>query len=67
MKIFAIIFTVLAIASIAFSASKVDLNNPFQGDSIIALIMIMGTLCALALIYILMTSKKIQDKLNNKN
>lgn len=66
MKIFTILFTILAIASIAFSITKIDMNDPFQGDSIIALIMIMGTLCALALVFILMTSKKIQEKQKNK-
>ncbi len=66
MKIFSIIFTVLVIASIVFSATKIDMSNPFEGDSVIALIMIMAALCALALIYILMTSKKIQDNLKKK-
>ncbi|MBT8309820.1 MAG: hypothetical protein EX254_06135 [Flavobacteriaceae bacterium] len=66
MRIFSIIFTILAIASIILSASKVDLDNPFQGDSIVALIMIMAALCALALIYIWITSKKIQERINKK-
>lgn len=66
MKIFTIIFTVLAVASIAFSASKIDTSNPFEGDSIIALIMIMSALCALTLVYILMASRKIKDRLNKK-
>ena len=66
MKIFTIIFTVLTLVSIAFSASKIDMSNPFEGDSIVALIMIMAALCALALVYIFMTSKKIQDNLNKK-
>jgi len=66
MKIFTIIFSILVIASIIFSASRVDISNPFEGDSIVALIMILAALCALALVYILMTSKKIQDNLKNK-
>lgn len=66
MKIFSIIFTVLAIASIAFSATKVSTSSPFEGDSLIALIMIMAALCALTLIYILMISRKIKDKTKHK-
>jgi len=66
MRIFSIIFTILAVASIIFSASKVDLDNPFQGDSIVALIMIMAALCALALVYIWVTSRRIQDRINKK-
>lgn len=66
MKIFTFIFTILVIASIVFSVSSVDMSNPFEGDSIVALIMILAALCALTLVYILMTSKKIQDKLKNK-
>ena len=66
MKIFTAIFTALVIASIAFSASKIDTSNPFEGDSVVALIMIMAALCALALVYILMTSRKIKDTLNKK-
>jgi len=66
MRIFSVIFTILAIASIAFSATNIDTSNPFEGDSIIALIMIMAALCALALVYILMTSRKIKDNLNKK-
>ena len=66
MKIFTVIFTILALVSIAFSASKIDTSNPFEGDSIIALIMIMAALCALALVYILMVSRKIKENLNKK-
>ena len=66
MKIFSIVFTVLAIISIVFSASKVDLSNPFEGDSLIALILILAALCALILVYILILSRKIQKKLNSK-
>jgi uncharacterized membrane protein YkvI len=67
MKVFSIIFTILAIASIIFSASRVDLNDPFKGDSMVALIMILASLCALALVYLLIMSKKVQDKIKNKN
>lgn len=66
MKLFTIIFTVLAMASIVFSALQVDTSNPFEGDSLMALILIMAALCALTLVYILATSKKIQDRLNGK-
>jgi len=63
MKIFTFIFTILVIVSIVFSATNIDLDNPFEGDSLAALIMILAALCALALVYILMISKTIQSKL----
>jgi len=63
MKIFTFIFTILVIVSIVFSATNIDLDNPFEGDSLAALIMILAALCALVLVYILMVSKMIQSKL----
>lgn len=66
MKIFYIIFTILAILSIGFSVTKLNVENLFQGDSLVALIMIMAALCALVLLTILMVSKKIQEKVKSK-
>jgi len=55
----------LSVALIAFNATMVDLNNPFNGDSTVALIGIMAPLCAIILLCLYMTSKKVEQKLKN--
>lgn len=57
-----IILIVLAIALIAYNVTLVDYSNPFSGDSIVAVIGILAALCAIVLILIYRTSKKIQKK-----
>jgi len=63
-KTFSIILIILALALIAYNVTLVDFENPFQGDSTVALIGIVASLCAIVLLLIFMTSKKIQKKLN---
>lgn len=53
----------LAVALIAYNATMIDYQNPFEGDSIIALIGIVAPLCAIILLLIYMTSKRIQNKI----
>ena len=50
-------------ALIAYNVTMVDFENPFQGDSTIAIIGIIAPLCAIILVLIYMTSKKIEKKL----
>ncbi|MBO6534147.1 MAG: hypothetical protein ACE37L_10800 [Allomuricauda sp.] len=64
-KTFAVILIVLALALIAFNVTLVDFEQPFQGDSTIALIGIVASLCAIVLMLIFMTSKKIDKKLKD--
>jgi len=59
-----IILIVLAVALIAYNVTEVNFNNLLEGDSVIALIGIVASLCAIVLLLIFMTSKKIQDKVN---
>ena len=59
-----IILIVAAVALIAYNVTLVNFENPLEGDSIIALIGIAASLCAIVLLLIFMTSKKIQDKVN---
>lgn len=61
-----IILIVLALALIAYNVTIVDFQNPFDGDSTIALIGILAPLCAIALLLIFRTSKKIQEKIDGK-
>ena len=63
-KTFSIILIILALALIAYNVTLVDFENPFQGDSTVALIGIVASLCAIVLLLIFITSKKIQKKLN---
>ncbi|MCC9042415.1 hypothetical protein LNQ81_06865 [Myroides sp. M-43] len=62
MKIFSYIIIVFAVALVVLNATKLDFNNLFQGDSLIALIGIVAVLCAVCIILIYRTSKMINDK-----
>jgi uncharacterized integral membrane protein len=56
-----IILIILAIALIAYNVTEVNFENLFEGDSIVALICIAASLCAIVLLMIYMTSRKIQN------
>ncbi|PWL39693.1 hypothetical protein DKG77_02355 [Flagellimonas aquimarina] len=62
-KTFSIVLIFLALGLIAYNVTLVDFKNPIQGDSTIALIGIIASLCAIVLLLIFMTSKKIDKKL----
>ncbi|SNY95190.1 hypothetical protein [Flagellimonas pacifica] len=62
-KTFIIILILLAMGLIVYNVTLVDFENPFQGDSTIALIGIVASLCAIVLLLIFMASKKIDKKL----
>ncbi|NNF20108.1 MAG: hypothetical protein HKN61_10045 [Flavobacteriaceae bacterium] len=62
-KYLSIILVVLALALIAYNVTVVNFNDPLQGDSTIAIIGIVAALCAIVLILIFNTSKKIQKKI----
>ncbi len=62
-KTFIVILIVLAMLLIAYNVTLIDFNNPFEGNSIIALIGILAALCAIVLLLIFMTSRNIQDKI----
>ncbi len=61
-----IILILLALALMAYNVTIVDFQNPFEGDSTVALIGILAPLCAIALLLIFRTSKKIQQKIEGK-
>ncbi len=62
-KTFIIILIILGIVLIGYNVTLVDFNNPFEGNSIIALIGILAALCAIVLLLVFSTSKKIQKKI----
>ena len=62
MKYIILIFSIIAIALIAYNVTLLNFNNLFEGESTVALITILASLCALVLLQILRISKKIEDK-----
>ncbi|MFV8361843.1 hypothetical protein ACNQGO_00485 [Flavobacterium sp. ZT3P35] len=66
MKIFTNILVLLAVALIIFNVTLLDYRNPFQGDSVVAFIGIAASLCAVLILLILKTAKKIEDKSNEQ-
>jgi uncharacterized integral membrane protein len=67
MKLVSISLSIMAFLLIVFNATKVDVNTPFKGDSIIALITIIASLCVIILLQILRTSKRIEQQQKHKN
>lgn len=65
MKIFTYIVIVLAVLLIGLNISQIDTNNPFKGNSSVALIGVVATLCAVILIVILKMAKTIEEKTKN--
>jgi len=63
-KTLSFILIVLAVALIAYNVTLVNFQNPLEGNSIIALIGIVASLCAIVLLLIYMTSRKIKDKMD---
>ncbi|WP_047548541.1 hypothetical protein [Psychroserpens sp. Hel_I_66] len=66
MKYFTIIASVLAVGLIAYNAALLDFNNPFEGESIVALITIVLSLCVILLLQILRFSKQVDQKLKGR-
>ena len=67
MKIFTIIISVIALGLIVFNTTKVNFETPFVGESMIALITIVASLCVILMMLILQVSKKIEGKVKNRN
>ena len=65
MKIFTNILIFIAIALIIVNVFLLDFNKPFEGDSMIALIGIVASFCAVLILLIFRMSKKIEEKVKN--
>lgn len=61
MKIFSYFVYVIALITIVINSTKLDFNNLFEGDSTIALIGIVASLCAIVLMLMYKTAKKLND------
>lgn len=66
MKLFTILLSVIALGLIAFNATKLNFDALFEGESIIAIITIVASLCVIILMQILRTSKRI-EQLSKRN
>lgn len=67
MKILSIILITIAIILISVNATEINTEAPFQGESMIALITIVASLCVILMMLILRTSKQIEQKFKNRN
>ncbi|QLE01274.1 hypothetical protein HX109_06725 [Galbibacter sp. BG1] len=63
MKVFTIILIVVAFAMIGINVTMLDFNNLLVGDSLVAIIGIVASLCAILLLAIFYQSKRIQQKI----
>ncbi|MFC4741036.1 hypothetical protein ACFO3U_13620 [Flavobacterium ponti] len=66
MKIFSYVIIVISLALIIFNFTKVDFDNPFEGNSTVALIGIVCGFCAIFLMLIYRMSKMVDEKTKDK-
>ena len=66
MKIFTSILMIIAFGLVIFNLTLLDYNKPLEGNSIIALIGIVASLCAIFILLIFRMYKKIEEKLKNQ-
>ncbi|AKA35149.1 PucC family protein [Flagellimonas lutaonensis] len=66
-KTLTIVFILLAMGLIVFNFTLLDFQNPFVGDSLIAVIGIVASLCAILLLLILWKAKNIERRVNGKD
>lgn len=64
-KTFTIVLIILALVLITYNVAFIDFDEPLKGNSIVALIGIVASLCAILLLIIYLTSKKIQKKIED--
>lgn len=65
MKIFTSVLVVIALALIIFNITLLDFNHLFEGNSVVALIGIAASLCAVFILLIFRMSKMIDEKSKN--
>jgi uncharacterized membrane protein len=67
MKIFTYIIIALAIVLIGLNLRMLDFHHILEGDSLIALIGIIGILCAVVILLIFRLSKSIDEKMKKQH
>ncbi len=65
-KTLTIVLITLAVLLIAYNVTLVNFENPLEGNSVIAIIGIVASLCAIVLLLIYLTSKKIQKRMEEE-
>jgi len=65
MKIFTSILIILALALIVFNITLLDFDSLFTGDSLVGLIGIAASFCAVFILLIFRMSKMIEEKTKN--
>lgn len=63
-KTVVVILLILAVGLIAYNATLINYQQPLEGKSVIALIGVVAALCAIVLLLIYLTSKKIEKKVD---
>jgi len=66
MKIASVILIFFAILVIIYNFTLLDFSNPFEGDSMVAIIGMLAGLCAIALVVVLLLSRKVQQQIKDK-
>ncbi|AUC82675.1 hypothetical protein [Lacinutrix sp. Bg11-31] len=62
MKTLTLVLNIIAVVLIIYNATKLNFQEFFQGESMIAAITILASLCAILLLQVLRVSKKIEEK-----
>ncbi len=65
MKIFTYILIILAVGLIVFNITLLDFKNITEGNSMVALIGIVASICAILILLIFRMSKSIVEKTKN--
>lgn len=66
MKVFSTVLILIAVALIIFNLTLLDFEKPFEGNSLVAIIGIVASFCAVFILLIFKMSKKIEEKLKNQ-
>lgn len=66
MKKFIIILMVLAGLLVGYNCFQIDFKDPFSKDSLVAFSTVMAGLCAILVLAILLTSKRIEEEIKKK-
>ena len=66
MKVFTTILILIAVGLIIFNLTLLDFEKPFEGNSLVALIGIIASFCAVFILLIFRMSKKIEDQLKKQ-
>lgn len=67
MKYFTILVTIVAAVLVIYNTTMLDFNNLFEGQSVVALITIFSSLCAIVILQVLRLSKQVDQKLKGRD